>query len=794
MNGDGVYGKSVRVCPHCSYEVNENGLCSSCGRKLNLNEWPFEDVYSAKGLTREIVCGKVRYILPRRTLRISARVNEDAADWRYEIPYQDPLGMGSSRSDMIRITSADSVKVVFYRDRYNDCWILDQSEFACVRINDSEPVRNCRLRSEDVIDVAGIRLSFDGESVFPASAVSDGVVLSARDVGISVEGKVILRDVSFTVKPGEFVGVLGPSGCGKSTLLQHIAGLTSNVDCSGNVTFNGVCRDDIPGKAVGICAYLPQNAEEMLHSELSLREEMECFLAVHGVKDCSSNQIDSILELLGLSGATSTLVSKLSGGQKRRAAIAMTLLRRPAVLLLDEPTAGLDPSSDAEVMMYLKKIAENKGISILCSTHVLGNMNCFSKIMAFTSAKNPSSDLKGRLVFCDRPGKLIAKVCSGLNTSTVASGDVVAVAAERLYNVYDVLMDGAPKLKSVKDAAAGFESDLPEDLSIAPSAKDSFKGYLKRMWTAFRFRVNGGENTEGGWVSEFFSPLRTVARFLHSSMAFLFLWLPAGIMTCIRIGCDKDFTEPLSGALYFCCLIALFLLGLCHSATRLVDDRIPSRCLERLAGVSHTSYLCAKIAGSVGLCLTQTLSFCLFWQIAISLPREWFSTEINPSSPLVGPLKTYWTMPVLFISSMMGSLVGLSVSAMVKERTAAVNCVPVVAVVVLFFSQPNIGYRLSDVLNEKRDTPPMTAELVSYATPTVIPQRFLISCYQRSAAAEIASRSDASEMNMHYLEVVEKDFKRVSLKFILVAALYFVLAVLVLWRFEPLRESEWNGR
>jgi hypothetical protein len=188
------------------------------------------------------------------------------------------------------------------------------------------------------------------------------------------------------------------------------------------------------------------------------------------------------------------------------------------------------------------------------------------------------------------------------------------------------------------------------------------------------------------------------------------------------------------------------------------------------------------------------LSFCLFWQIAISLPREWFSTEIDPSSLLVGPIETYWTMPVLFISSMMGSLVGLSVSAMVKERTAAVNCVPVVAVVVLFFSQPNIGYRLSDVLNEKRDIPPTTAELVSYATPTVIPQRFLISCYQRSAAAEIASRSDASEKDMHYRELVEKDFKRVSLKFILVAALYFVLAVLVLWRFEPLRESEWNGR
>lgn len=786
--------KDVHVCPYCSYEVGQDSVCTSCGRRLDLGDWPVSAAYSPEGLQAETVDGKVRYSLPQSETSSVAHIREGMVTRCYRIPDQDPLTVGGALSDVIRIDSSDSVRVVFYRDRRErGCWILDRSRWASVRVNNSRPVRNCRLRADDVIDIAGVKLSFDGNTVSLFRTSSTGVTLSAHGVSVAIEGREILRNISFTVNPGEFVGVLGPSGCGKSTLLQHIAGLTSNAVCEGRVTFNGISRTDLPGSAVGICAYLPQNAEEMLHPTLSLREEMDCFLDIHAVRDGTSEQVESILGLLGLIDVANTRVSKLSGGQKRRAAIAMTLLRRPSVLLLDEPTAGLDPAADAEVMMYLRKIAGNKGISILCSTHVLGNMNNFTRIMAFTGARGSVPGLNGRLVFYDAPERLITAVAALPCDSSKKDADAVSQGAERLSKVYEALLYGAPAMASLGDKdALEPESVLPDNLPPAPSVRASFTGYLKRMWTAFRYR--GGGDPGGGILPEFFAPLRNALGFLGSSCAFLFLWLPLGIVACIRIGCAGDFSEPSSGALYFCCLIALFLLGLCHSATRLVDGRVPGRCLERLAGVSVTAYLCAKITGSVGLCLAQTLSFCFFWELSVHLPQTWFAAAVDSSVQLTGPMTTVWTVPVMFFSSMMGSLVGLSVSSVVKERSAAVNCVPVVAVIVLFFSQPNIGYRLSDVLSKNRDSEPTMAEKFSYVTPTVVSQRFLVSCYRKAAAENAAERADATERSKMHLKVVTRDFKAVGYRFFLLVAFYFSLAFLVLWRYEPLSESRWNGR
>ncbi len=686
---------------------------------------------------------------------------------------------------------------MFYRNRRDrSCWVLDESDVASVSVNDAESVRNKRLKANDIIDIAGARLCFDGESVFPADYAKGGVTLSAHEVSVALGGRTILRNVSFVLRPGEFVGVLGPSGCGKSTLLQHVAGLTYRADCKGMIAFNGNPRESIPGGVSGICAYLPQDAEHMLHKSLSLRDEMSCFLGVHGIGHESEDEIEPMLELLGLREEIDAPIAKLSGGQKRRAAIAMTLLRKPRVFLLDEPTAGLDPSSDAEVMHYLHKIAMNRRIAILCSSHVLGNMNQFTKVLALTGGKGASSNLNGRLVFCGPPHMLMSAVCPSRG-EMLSTDDVVSAVSERLAEVYSILQMGAPSLASVPDVTCNeARLSIPEALVESPREVSSFCGYLRRMWSAFRFRNERAKDfmAKEDWSKEFFAPIKSLVSLLCAVPTLLFFWLPMGIVACVRVGCDRDFTEPSTGTLYFCCIIALFLLGLCHSATRLVDGRIPGRCLERLAGVSIHSFLASKVVGSIGLCLAQTVTFCVFWQLSIMLPRGWFSASPGGEVQLVGPLSSFWTIPIFFVISLMGSIVGLSVSAIAKERSVAVNVVPVVAVIVLFFSQPNIGYPLSDVASSKRAQPPSFAEKISYLTPTVYPQRFLAAAYQKHAAFVSASSENASLQAKNHYAKVAKDFNAVSFRLLGLFVLYFSAAALVLWYFEPLRERQWSGR
>ena len=154
---------------------------------------------------------------------------------------------------------------------------------------------------------------------------------------------------------------------------------------------------------------------------------------------------------------------------------------------------------------------------------------------------------------------------------------------------------------------------------------------------------------------------------------------------------------------------------------------------------------------------------------------------------------------MLFFVSLIGSLVGLSISAMVKSRATAVNMVPVVAVIVLFFSQPNIGYSLSDVANSKRNSSPTLAERISYCTPTVYPQRFLTSAYQVAAARNAVhfaeqKKGTAVTAERRHLNAVKDDCRSVGWRLAVLFVFYLVFSYCLLWFFEPSKEKQWNGR
>ncbi len=198
-----------------------------------------------------------------------------------------------------------------------------------------------------VLTVHGLRKSFNDRSRGTFNAV-DGV--------------------SFTVKAGEVYGLLGPNGAGKTTTLRIIATLTDANE--GSVTVDGVNRMKDPLGARQKLAYVA--AESGLPEKLSAREVVRLFAGVQGTPN-GKKRADELLERLGASSFADTPCGELSTGMKRRVVLARALVHNPSVLLLDEPTDGLDVPGRREVLALIREQAA-AGRAVILSSHIMGEV------------------------------------------------------------------------------------------------------------------------------------------------------------------------------------------------------------------------------------------------------------------------------------------------------------------------------------------------------------------------------------------------------------------------------------
>ncbi|MEU8790545.1 ATP-binding cassette domain-containing protein [Streptomyces sp. NPDC048643] len=198
----------------------------------------------------------------------------------------------------------------------------------------------------------------------------DGLRVRARRISQEVRGAGrVLDDVSFDVAPGRLTVIAGSSGAGKTILLQTLAGLLPPT--VGEVLHDGA-RPGPPGPDFG---FVPQ--EDIVHRELPLRRTLGYAAGLRMPPGTSAGtvaaNVDRVLETLGLTHRAATPVRALSGGERKRASIAVELLTRPRVLFLDEPTSGLDPVTGAALLRTLRALAED-GTTVVLTTHVLADL------------------------------------------------------------------------------------------------------------------------------------------------------------------------------------------------------------------------------------------------------------------------------------------------------------------------------------------------------------------------------------------------------------------------------------
>jgi zinc/manganese transport system ATP-binding protein len=209
----------------------------------------------------------------------------------------------------------------------------------------------------------------------PATAAAD--VLDVDGVTVRIAGRDILRDVRFTIGPGQFTGLIGSNGAGKTTLLRVILGLQAPT--SGTVS---VCGERHAARK-GLIGYVPQKIQ--LDPDMPVRARDLVGLGLDGHRfglplpqRGRRPQVDEMLRAVGAAAFADERVGQLSGGEQQRVMIAHALISRPKLLLLDEPLANLDISSEQGIVSVLARLARAEGVAVLLSAH---DMNPLMPVM-----------------------------------------------------------------------------------------------------------------------------------------------------------------------------------------------------------------------------------------------------------------------------------------------------------------------------------------------------------------------------------------------------------------------------
>lgn len=486
-------------------------------------------------------------------------------------------------------------------------------------------------------------------------------VLELKDVTLFIGGgedvHALLADVSVSFPKGHFGAIIGPSGCGKSTLLKVIAGIAPGEE-EGSVFWNGrdVAEEDFSPSEIG---YVPQFS--IAHEELTVREcvSYAMRLRVRGMRSQAlAEAVGNVLEEVGMAEFHDRLVSVLSGGQRRRLSLAMELVSKPAMLLCDEVTSGLDPQSEDEIVHLLHGLSRSEGRVVLSVTHSLRHLELYESVLVLyegiVAYHGPSQflthyfragdaqDLYSQLEV--RPAKEWAQSWKKhRHAFTEARGGLDLVEAVTFDSV---------AAKEVPTVDAIQAPPAPSSTVPGPGAISQFFTLLSRRRKIF-FRNRGQLALQLGLIFGF--PILVAVFALDG--------LPA--VKNLSMGLDLDVVQQLveakefliqsskvgslvSGIVMFQ-VVLLTLMGANNSGREIAAERLIFE-KEKLSGLSPLSYVAGKAVFLAFLVAAQSAWMGIFVHFVCGFPGE-----LGPQLLFLTLVNAAMTSVCLAVSSFLGS-------------------------------------------------------------------------------------------------------------------------------------------
>jgi ABC-type multidrug transport system ATPase subunit len=504
-------------------------------------------------------------------------------------------------------------------------------------------VETALLEEGDVVTIGNVDLLFaDGTLVrrteTEAATATGG--LEVRGVTWTIEhDKTLLDNISFAARPGTLTAVIGPSGAGKSTLARLIAGYTHPT--SGTVTFEGHNIHAEYASLRSRIGMVPQ--DDVVHGQLTVGQALmyaaELRLPPDTTKEDRQQVVAQVLEELEMSQHIDTRVDKLSGGQRKRASVALELLTGPSLLILDEPTSGLDPALDRQVMTMLRQLAD-AGRVVLVVTHSLTYLDVCDQVILLAPG--------GKTAFCGPPSQI------GPAMGTTNWADIFSsVAAD-------------PNAANQRYLAHAGPPPPPPPIE-APS--------------------DLGEPTHTSLVRQFWTIIRRQTRLIVSDRGyFAFLALLPFIMGVLSLSVPGTVgfgvpdprgdapNEP--GQILVLLNVGAIFMGTALTIRDLISERAIFR-REQAVGLSTTAYLLAKVAVYSTFAIAQSSIATGITILGKGGPKEGAVTFGSPT------LELFMGMAATTVTS---AMVGLLLSSIAKSNEQIMPLLVVAIMSQLVFS------------------------------------------------------------------------------------------------------------
>lgn len=541
------------------------------------------------------------------------------------------LSIGREKSCDIILPHVTVSKVHAQIVRERDSWyIVDKDSTNGVIVNNRRISGKEKLHEKDVITITNSKLIFTS-TMISFCCYKSGISVDASDIVIKRgKGKksfITSNHVSLNIKPGELIAIIGGSGAGKSTILNCMCGYLK--PAHGEVYINGVNLYQNFDSLKKLVGYVPQS--DIVYDNLTLHDMLLYTAKLRLPKDTTPEEreaaVTRAIDMVELPDKRNSLIKSLSGGQRKRASIAVELLSDPNLLFLDEPASGLDPGTERNLMRSLRGMADG-GKTVILVTHSTLQLKMCDKI-----------------VFMGKGGNLCFFGSYDEALAFFGISDIV--------DVYDMITEQS------KQWSAKFEKArvAPGKVRQAESASGkSRKNRLKQL------RVLSS---------------RYIKLVVNDKQRSLLLLVQAPLLAVLIsfVADGKQFDQyEMTKSLLFALSCSAFWVGMLNAIQEICKERTVMK-REYMTGLSLSAYLFSKIIVLGFLCLLQSVLITGVFSVMVGLPKT--GVLINPFLEL---------LITTFITAVASTATGLFVSSLFTNADRAMTVAPILLMPQILFS------------------------------------------------------------------------------------------------------------